>query len=76
MDLEMPGGPPMQAWAANPRTRTSGNGAGSLTADKVLAEVKAGHISEATLDANVGRILRVMQGRCCRSMPRRFTRSR
>ena len=60
MDLEMPGGPPMQAWAANPRTRTSGNGAGSLTADKVLAEVKAGHISEATLDANVGRILRVI----------------
>ena len=60
MDLEMPGGPPMQAWFALPGTRAAGNGAGWLTADKVLAEVKAGHISEATLDDNVGRILRVI----------------
>ncbi|MGA2806504.1 MAG: glycoside hydrolase family 3 C-terminal domain-containing protein [Terracidiphilus sp.] len=60
MDLEMPGGPPMQAWLANPHTQASGNGAGWLTADKVLAEVKAGHIAEATLDDNVGRILRVI----------------
>jgi len=60
MDLEMPGGPPMQAWLANPHMQSSGNGAGWLTADKVLAEVKAGHISETTLDDNVGRILRVI----------------
>jgi beta-glucosidase len=60
MDLEMPGGPPMQAWLANPRMQSSGNGAGWLTAEKVLAEVKAGHISQATLDENVGRILRVI----------------
>ncbi|MGA3134526.1 MAG: glycoside hydrolase family 3 C-terminal domain-containing protein [Terracidiphilus sp.] len=60
MDLEMPGGPPMQAWLANPHMKSSGNGAGWLTADKVLAEVKAGHISKATLDDNVGRILRVI----------------
>ncbi|HMD76088.1 MAG TPA: glycoside hydrolase family 3 C-terminal domain-containing protein [Terracidiphilus sp.] len=60
MDLEMPGGPPMRAWLANPRMQSSGNGAGWLTADKVLAEVKAGHITEATLDDNVGRILRVI----------------
>ncbi|MGP8175869.1 MAG: beta-glucosidase [Terracidiphilus sp.] len=60
MDLEMPGGPPMQAWLANPHMQSSGNGAGWLTADKVLAEVKAGHIRKATLDDNVGRILRVI----------------
>jgi beta-glucosidase len=60
MDLEMPGGPPMQAWLANPNTQKSGNGAGWLTAGKVLAEVKAGNITKATLDENVGRILRVI----------------
>jgi beta-glucosidase len=60
MDLEMPGGPPMKAWIARPATLASGNGAGFLTADKVLAEVKAGNISEATLNDNVGRILRVI----------------
>ena len=60
MDLEMPGGPPMLAWMTNPRMQSSGSGAGWLTADKVLAEVKAGHISEATLNDNVSRILRVI----------------
>jgi len=60
MDLEMPGGPPMVAWMANPRTAASGNGDGWLTADKVLAEVKAGNITEATLNDNVSRILRVI----------------
>ena len=42
MDLEMPGGPPMKTWMANPRTQASGNGDGWLVAEKVLAEVKAG----------------------------------
>jgi beta-glucosidase len=60
MDLEMPGGPPMQAWLARPQTQTSGNGDGWLTADKVLAEVKAGKITEATINDNVSRILRVI----------------
>jgi beta-glucosidase len=60
MDLEMPGGPPMQAWLKNPRTQESGNGDGWLTADKVLDAVKAGQISQATLDDNVSRILRVI----------------
>ncbi len=60
MDLEMPGGPPMQKWLANPRTQQSGNDAGWLTADKVLASVEAGQISEATLDDNVSRFLRVI----------------
>jgi len=60
MDLEMPGREPMRAWFAEPGTQAAGNGAGWLTADKVLAEVKAGHISEAALDDNAGRILRVI----------------
>jgi beta-glucosidase len=60
MDLEMPGGKPMQAWFATGQPAAAGNGAGWLTADKVLAEVKAGSITEATLDDNVSRILRVI----------------
>ena len=60
MDLEMPGGPPMKTWIANPRTQASGNGDGWLVPEKVLAEVKAGHISEAAIDDNVSRILRVI----------------
>ena len=60
MDLEMPGGEPMKVWLARPQTQLSGNGDGWLTADKVLAEIKAGHITEATLNDNVSRILRVI----------------
>ncbi len=60
MDLEMPGGAPMKAMLASPRTQLSGNSGGWLAADKVLAEVKAGNISEAAIDDNVGRILRVI----------------
>jgi len=60
MDLEMPGGDPMRAWIVTPRVQKAGNGAGWLTADKVLAAVKAGQISEAKLDENVGDILRVI----------------
>ena len=60
MDLEMPGGAPMKPWLASPQTQAAGNSDGWLAADKVLAEVKAGQISEGTFDANVGRILRVI----------------
>jgi beta-glucosidase len=60
MDLEMPGGPPMQEWIAKPKTQQAGNGAGWLTADKVAAAVRAGQISETTLNQNVSRILRVI----------------
>ena len=60
MDLEMPGGPPMQKWIESPRTVQSGNGDGWLVPEKVMAEVKAGHITEATIDDNVSRILRVI----------------
>jgi len=60
MDLEIPGGKPMQAWLATGQPLAAGNGGGWLAADKVLAEMKAGHITEATLDDNVSRILRVI----------------
>jgi beta-glucosidase len=60
MDLEMPGGPPLHAMLKRPQTIMSGNSGGWLEADKVLAEVKAGHINEATIDDNVGRILRIL----------------
>ena len=60
MDLEMPGGPPAKAMLTSPRTIMSGNSGLWLEADKVLAEVKAGKITEGTIDDNVGRILRVI----------------
>ena len=60
MDLEMPGGPPAKAMLARPQAQEQGSSGLWLTADKVLAEVKAGHITEAKLNDNVGRILRVI----------------
>ncbi|MGB7601821.1 MAG: glycoside hydrolase family 3 C-terminal domain-containing protein [Candidatus Sulfotelmatobacter sp.] len=60
MDLEMPGGEPMKAWMKRPRTQESGNSGGWLVPEKVLAEISAGKISKATIDDNVGRILRVI----------------
>jgi len=60
MDLEMPGGAPARAMIASPRSQLSGNSGTWLEAGKVLAELKAGNISEATLNDNVGRILRVI----------------
>ncbi len=60
MDLEMPGGPPAKAMLSSPRTIMSGNSGVWLESEKVLAEVKAGHITEATLNDNVSRILRII----------------
>jgi beta-glucosidase len=60
MDLEMPGGEPMKAWLAKPKTQASGNGGGWLLAEKVLPEISSGKISATTIDDNVGRMLRVM----------------
>jgi beta-glucosidase len=60
MDLEMPGGAPARAMIASPRSQLSGNSGAWLEAGKVLAELKAGNISEAKLNDNVGRILRVI----------------
>ena len=60
MDLEMPGGPPAKAMLARPQAQQQGSSGTWLTADKVLAAVKAGQITESTIDDNVGRILRVI----------------
>ena len=60
MDLEMPGGEPARKMIASPRSQLSGNSGTWLERDKVLAEVKAGRISEAQLNENAGRILRVI----------------
>ncbi|HKF46003.1 MAG TPA: glycoside hydrolase family 3 C-terminal domain-containing protein [Terracidiphilus sp.] len=60
MDLEMPGGEPAQKWIVLPQTVQSGNGDLWLTPDKVQAEITAGHITQAQLDDNVSRILRVL----------------
>jgi beta-glucosidase len=60
MDLEMPGGPLLTGYMAATGPQSMGRSGGWLAADKVLAEVKAGNISEAALDDNVGRILRVI----------------
>jgi len=60
MDLEMPGGEPMKGWLKKPKTQASGNGGGWLVPEKVLPEISAGKISTATIDDNVGRILRVI----------------
>ncbi|MGO8797060.1 MAG: glycoside hydrolase family 3 C-terminal domain-containing protein [Candidatus Sulfotelmatobacter sp.] len=60
MDLEMPGGPPMQDWLKEPRTIEAGNGGGWLMPKKVLADIKSGKISKATIDENVGDILRII----------------
>jgi beta-glucosidase len=60
MDLEMPGGEPMRNWLKKPASLAAGNGGGWLVPEKVLPEISAGKISAATIDDNVGRILRVI----------------
>lgn len=60
MDLEMPGGEAMRVWSNKPETQRDGNGAGWLTADKVMADVSSGRVTQATVDEAVDRILRVM----------------
>jgi beta-glucosidase len=59
MDLEMPGGPPMEAMIKTPRAQQEGSGDGWLVPDKVMAAIKAGQIKVAQIDDNVSRILRV-----------------
>lgn len=60
MNLEMPGGEPMRSWMTHPSTQKDGNGAGWLTADKVLAAVAAGQLRQEAVDDSVRRMLRVM----------------
>lgn len=60
MNLEMPGGEPMRAWLARAQARKEGRGAGWLAADKVLAAVAAGEVTQAAVDDSVRRILRAI----------------
>ena len=60
MDLEMPGGPPMQRWIVGPSVKVAGNDGGYLVPDKVLAQVKSGALPIADVDRNAGRILTVI----------------
>ena len=60
MDLEMPGGQAMRTWLAKASTQADGNGCGWLAPNKVMPEIEAGRISKATIDTNVGKILRIM----------------
>jgi beta-glucosidase len=62
MDLEMPGGDAAKTWITRPETAKSGNGDLWLVPDKVMAEVRAGHITEAQIDDNVSRMLRIIIG--------------
>jgi len=50
MHLEMPGGEAMRTWFAKPETQKDGNGAGWLTAEKVLAAVAGEAARMASLD--------------------------
>ncbi len=60
MDLEMPGGPPMQRWLARPGTQEAGNDCGYLVPANVIPLVRSGAIPPANLDSNVSRILTVI----------------
>jgi beta-glucosidase len=60
MALEMPGGDRAKDWMARPETAKSGNGDLWLVPDKVKAEMAAGHITEAQINDNVTRMLRVL----------------
>ena len=60
MDLEMPGGEVARKWLQTDRTIKAGNGGDWLVAEKVSAEIKAGHISPRTSTTTSSRILRVI----------------
>lgn len=60
MDLEMPGGPPLQRWIARPNSKEAGNDGGYLVPAKILPLIKDGTIPTANLDENASRILTVI----------------
>jgi beta-glucosidase len=60
MDLEMPGGLPAKDWLKEAGSIEAGNGGAWLAPERVLPEISAGKISTATIDDNVGRILRII----------------
>jgi beta-glucosidase len=62
MALEMPGGDRAKEWMARPQTAQSGNSDLWLVPDKVMAEIKAGRITEAQVNDNVTRMLRIIIG--------------
>lgn len=62
MDLEMPGGDAAKNWMARPETAQAGNSDLWLVPDKLKAEITAGHITEAQINDNVTRMLRVIIG--------------
>ncbi|HEX4759137.1 MAG TPA: glycoside hydrolase family 3 C-terminal domain-containing protein [Terracidiphilus sp.] len=60
LDLEMPGGKESEAALQLPGAKASGVSGSLMTPEKVLAEVKAGNLSESTLNSNVSYLLRVI----------------
>ncbi|MEO8361977.1 MAG: glycoside hydrolase family 3 protein, partial [Vicinamibacteria bacterium] len=60
MNLEMPGGEPMRRWMETPNAKESGNGAGWLSEEKVMAAIASGEVKQTTVDDNVRGILHVM----------------
>jgi beta-glucosidase len=60
MDVEMPGGQVTTGWLKKPDTEAAGNGGRWLAPEKIAADIFSGKISKATVDENVGSILRVI----------------
>jgi beta-glucosidase len=60
MDVEMPGGEVARTWLLTDGAVKNGNGGDWLSPEKVLPRMKAGAISQATLDENVSSILHTM----------------
>ena len=60
MDLEMPGGAVAASWIKRDPELITNNQGTFLTAPKVTQAMQAGLVSQATVDQNAGRILRVI----------------
>jgi beta-glucosidase len=60
LDLEMPGGKESEAKLAADAAQSAGVSGSWMTANKVLAEVKAGRLSESVLDRHVSYLLRII----------------
>ena len=53
MDMEMPGGEVARTWLETEGANKNGNGGDFLSPEKVLPRMKAGAITQATVDENV-----------------------
>ncbi|MFE8153283.1 glycoside hydrolase family 3 C-terminal domain-containing protein [Brenneria goodwinii] len=60
LDLEMPGGAARQRFLDSPRAEAEYARGGWLTAERVLAEIKAGRLSQDQVDDHAGNILRAI----------------